>query len=125
MTYEGKNKKRVTIISAYWTYITNDNQGISTAHSQQLDILEERQQEHENIREKMIRDLIAFINSLLACSHDITIWIDTNEEFILGKSGTTKLVELTNLIDPFINKFGIEGAPPTHQRGSYRKMVQV
>ena len=125
VTYEGKNKKRVTIISAYRTYITNDNQGISTAHSQQLDILEERQQEHDNIREKRIRDLIAFINSLSACSHDITIWIDTNEEFIPGKSGTTKLVELTNLIDPLINKFGIEGAPPTHQRGSYREMVQV
>ena len=73
MTYEGKNKKRVTIISAYRTYITNDNQGIFTAHSQQLDILEERQQEHDNIREKRIRDLIAFINSLSACSHDITI----------------------------------------------------
>ena len=35
------------------------------------------------------------------------------------KSGTAKLVELTNLIDPLINKFGIEGEPPTHQGGSY------
>ena len=37
-----------------------------------------------------------------------------------GKSDTAKLVELTNLIDPLINKFGLEGEPPTHQRGSCR-----
>ena len=68
----------------------------------------------------MIRDLIDFINSLLTCSHEIIVCIDTNEVFIPGKSGTAKLVELMNLIDPLINKFGIEGEPPTHQRGSYR-----
>ena len=120
MTYGGKNKKRVTIISAYRTCIPNNNQGVSTAHSQQWDILEGRQQEHENIRDKMIRDLIDFINSLSACSREIIVCMDINEVFIPGKSDTAKLVELTNLIDPLINKFGIEGEPPTYQRGSYR-----
>ena len=59
VTYGGKNQKRVTIISAYRPCVPNDNQGVSTAYSQQWDILEERQQEHENNRDKMIIDLIA------------------------------------------------------------------
>ena len=52
MIYGGKNPKKVTIVSAYRTCKPNDNQGVSTAHSQQWDILEERQQERGNIREK-------------------------------------------------------------------------
>ena len=79
VTYGGKNKKRPTITSAYLACIPNDNQGVSTSHSQQWNILEERQQEHENMRDKMIRDLITFINSLSTCSHDIFVCIDTNE----------------------------------------------
>ena len=43
-----------------------------------------------------------------------------NESFILGKCGTSKLVELTDLIYSLINKYGIEGEHPTHQRGSNR-----
>ena len=120
MTYRGKNKKRVTIISVYRTCILNDNQGVSTAHSQQWDILEERQREYENIRDKIINDLIDFVQSLLNSSHEIIVCIDTNEEFIPGKSGIAKLVESTNLTDPLINKFDIEGEPSTHQQRSYR-----
>ena len=52
VTYGGKNNKKVTLVSAYRTCKPNDNQGVSTAHSQQWDILEERQQERGNIREK-------------------------------------------------------------------------
>ena len=62
----------------------------------------------------MIIDLIDFVQSLSDSAHEIIVCIDTNEEFIPRKSGTTKLVELTNLIDPLINKFGIEGEPPIY-----------
>ena len=120
VTYGGKNKTKVTIVSAYRTCKPNDNQGVSPAHSQQWDILEERQQEHENIREKMIIDLIDFVQSLSDSAHEIIVCIDANEAFIPGKSGTARLIELTNLIDPLINKFGIQGEPPTYQGGSYR-----
>ena len=68
----------------------------------------------------MINDLIDFVQSLSNRSHEIIVCIDINEEFIPGKSDTAKLVELTNLLDPLINKFGLAGEPPTHQRGSYR-----
>ena len=68
----------------------------------------------------MIKDLITFIHSLSARSHDIVVCIDTNELFIPEKSGTSKLVELTNLVDLLINKFGIDGEPPTRQRDSNR-----
>ena len=68
----------------------------------------------------MIKYLINFTQSLTACSHEIIGCIDTNEPFIPCKSGTTKSVELTDLVDPMINKDGIEGEPPTHQRGSNR-----
>ena len=36
------------------------------------------------------------------------------------KSGTAKLVELMDLVDSLINKFGKEDEPPTHRRGSHR-----
>ena len=104
----------------YRPCVPNENQGVSTTHSQQWDILEERQQEHESLREKMIKDLITFIHSLTACSQDIIIYIDANKPFTPGKSGTDRLVELTDLVDPLINKYGIEGEPPTHQRDSHR-----
>ena len=66
----------------------------------------------------MIIDLIAFIHSLSACFHEIIVCIDTNDLFIPEKSGTARLVELTNLVDPLINKFGIYSELPTHQSGS-------
>ena len=68
----------------------------------------------------MIIDLTDFVQSLSDSVYEIIVCIDANEEFIPGKSGTAKLVELTNLIDPLINKFDIEGEPPTYQGGSYR-----
>ena len=68
----------------------------------------------------MIEDLITFIQFLTACFREIIVWFDVNEQFIPDKSGTAKIVELTDLIDPLINKYGIAGEPPTHQRGSNR-----
>ena len=47
----------------YRPCVPNDNQGVSTTHSQQWDILEGRQQE-KNIRDKMIKDLTIFVQSL-------------------------------------------------------------
>ena len=66
----------------------------------------------------MIKYLIAFIHFLSACFHEIVVCIDTNDLFIPEKSGTAKLVELTNLVDPLLNKFGIDSELPTHQSGS-------
>ena len=66
----------------------------------------------------MIKYFITCIQSWTACSHEIIVCIDTNELFLPNKNGTTKLVELPDLVDPLINKYGIKGEPPTHQRGS-------
>ena len=54
-TYDGKDKTRLTIITAYRSCNTNGDIGISTVHSQQWDIMEERNIEHINIRDKMIK----------------------------------------------------------------------
>ena len=71
-------------------------------------------------KRKLIKDFITFFQSLTACFHKIIICIDTNEPFIRGKSVAAKLVELTDLVDSLINKYGIEGEPSTHHRGSHR-----
>ena len=70
----------------------------------------------------MIKDLIAFIYPLSACSHDLIVCIYTNGPFIPGKCGTAKIVELMDLVDSLINKFGKEDEPPTHRRGSHRRI---
>ena len=64
-TYGGKNNKRLTIIAAYRTCIPNDGMGVSTFHSQQWDIMEERNIEHMNIRAKMIKDINIFMAQLI------------------------------------------------------------
>ena len=48
----------------------------------------------------MIIDLIDFFQSLSDSAHKIIVCIDANEEFIPGKSGIAKLVELSTLIGP-------------------------
>ena len=54
ITYSGKNQTKVTTILVYRPCVPNENQGVSTTHSQKWDILEERQQEHESLRKKKI-----------------------------------------------------------------------
>ena len=63
-TFGSSNKIRLTIINDYRTYQQSSNCGVSTAHLQQWNILEERNQETDNIRLKIIQDLIVFINVL-------------------------------------------------------------
>ena len=63
VTYGGRNQTKVTIISTYRPYVPNENEGVSTTHSQQWELLEERRQEHESIREKLIKYLTTLIHS--------------------------------------------------------------
>ena len=75
-TYGGKNKKRLTIIAAYRTCTPHDRMGVSTVHSQQWDIMEERNIEHMNIRAKRIKDINIFMAILIKQNHEVITFID-------------------------------------------------
>ena len=67
-TYGGK-KTRLTIITTYRTCKLNGDIGISTVHSQQWDIMEKRNIEHVNIRDKMINEINNFLAELIYKHH--------------------------------------------------------
>ena len=76
VTYDVKNKFKVTVISAQLPCVPNDNQEFFKIYFQQWDILVERLQENENIRDKIIQDLTIFIQSLSVTSHETVVCID-------------------------------------------------
>ena len=50
----------------YRPCIPNDHLGVSTVHSQQWDIMEERNIDHINIRVKMIKNITDFVSDLIS-----------------------------------------------------------
>ena len=54
------------------------------------------------IRKKIIDDLIVFINKLQANNHEAILTVDVNETFESRKGGVTKLSSITNLVDPIV-----------------------
>ena len=46
----------------------------------------------------MIKDLAMFVQSLSEKSHEIIVYIDSNEAFIPWKRGTEKFLELIDLV---------------------------
>ena len=101
-TYGGKNNKRLTIIAAYRTCIQHDGMGVSTVHSQQWDIMEERNIEHMNIRAKRIKDINIFMAILIKQNHEVITFIDGNEQFIPGNKGILKLTSHPAMLDPLL-----------------------
>ena len=78
---------------------------------QQWQILEERDQEQEIIRNKKIIDLSNFINSLTRKKHEVLLGIDENEPSILYNNGVSQLVQRTNLIDIIDENHGLYKIP--------------
>ena len=119
-TYGGKNNTRLTIITAYRTCKPNGDIGISTVHSQQWDIMEERNIEHMNIRDKMIKDINKFLAELIFKHHEVILFIDANEPFIPGTRGIAKLTSHPQILDPLISRHDIGLEPFTYKNGSKR-----
>ena len=84
ITITGREQSIITIISAYRVCnIKIQNAGPITNAKQQWQIIEERDQEQEDIRNKTIIDLSNFINALTQKHHEVLLGIDTNELNIL------------------------------------------
>ena len=100
ITLNGRNKKKLTIISAYRAGKTRiQESGPSTAFTQQWDFMEERGDDPINVRKQMTKDLTQFIKNLTMKSHEVILCIDANEEFDTGGKGIAKLVSDCQLID--------------------------
>ena len=108
ITINGRNKTKVTIISTYRNCIRTMKK-IRTKHyvlSQQWDMLEEKGERDIDIRSKMINDIIILINKLQAENHEVVLTIDTNESFDPGQGGVTKLISMTDPVDPIVHQRG-------------------
>ena len=100
ITINGRNKTKVTIISAYRVcLITIKNVGPNTVFCQQWDMLEEKGKKEIEIRAKMIDDLIIVLMKLQADNYEVVLNIDANEPFDSGKCGVAKLISMTKLVD--------------------------
>ena len=96
------------------------NSGHITNAMQQWQILEERDQEQEIIRNKKIIDLSNFINFLTRKNHDVLLGINANEPNILYHNGVSQLLQRTKLIDIIDENNGLCKVPNTYIRGRHR-----
>ena len=121
ITLNGRNKKKLTIISAYRAGKTRiQESGPSTAFTQQWDFMEERGDESINVRKQMTKDLTQFIKNLTMKRHEVILCIDANEEFDTGGKGIAKLVSDCHLTDPIAQAHGHTNEPETYIRGKDR-----
>ena len=82
----GGGNHQVIIINIYRSCKQSHETEIFTSTIQQWDMLEDIRQESTDSREKMIDNLILFINKLIAENHEVILLIDANEPLhqILG-----------------------------------------
>ena len=73
-----------------------------------------------NIHAKMIKDINIFIAILIEQHHEVIIFIDTNEQFIPGNNGISKLTSHPAMLDPLIHRHNISNEPYTYERGSFQ-----
>ena len=85
ITINGRNKKKLTIISTYRACKTRiQESGPSTVFTQQWDFIEERRDTTIDVRQQIIKDLTQFIVSLTVQHHEVVLSIDANEDFDPG-----------------------------------------
>ena len=114
-TIRGRNKRRVTIITAYQTCECDmATQGVTTFPSQQWTLLEQKGLEEGNIRKRMIKELISFINKLQRQQHEVILLIDANESITDSNSLIGKLLSQTQMCDPIFKQHGSKHEPNTH-----------
>ena len=101
VTLQGKEKRKITLISAYRVCHTS-NSGPFTTHSQQCHILALRGQTNPDPRKELIQDLTKFIKNLIKKGNQIILSIDANEDINTHNKkdhGLNKLIQDTDLLD--------------------------
>ena len=91
---------------------------MKTQCSQQWNIIEERNIENINVRDKIINDINNFLAELTFRHHEVIICIDANEPFIPGTRGIAKLTSHPQILDPLISIHGGDLESYTHKNGS-------
>ena len=118
-TYQGKNNRLITILSAYQVCDKEIIPGSTTTAAQQHSLLLHQGDVILNPRTAFRRDLTAAIQTLQAKHHDILLLGDFNEQFGSDPEGMTKLAVTCKLID--LMSVRHSNAPPaTYARGRKR-----
>ena len=81
--------------------------------------MEERNIDYMKIRAKMIKYINIFMAILIKEHHEVITFIDTNEQFIQGNNGISKLTSYPVMLDPLFYRHNIKYEPYTHKRGSF------
>ena len=76
--------------------------------------------EEDDIRKRMIKELISFIKKLRGKKHEVILLIDANESIIDNTSLIGKLLKQTQMCDPIFKQHGSKNEPNNHLRGSKR-----
>ena len=79
MTIEGKQNSKLSITNTYRSCNNNSNTGVSQTITQQWDILEGRDMEEINTRQKMINNLSIFMNFVQNETHQVLLLVDANK----------------------------------------------
>ena len=101
VTLQGKEKWKITLISAYRVCHTV-NPGPFTTHSQQCHILALKGQTNPNPRKELIQDLTKFVKNQTKKGHQIILSINANKNIDAHNKkdhGLNKFIQDTNLID--------------------------
>ena len=110
----------VTIYTVYQVCLNPTNAIGHTAWHQQRLALNQQNRTSQHPRQAFISDLTASIKSFQALHHDIIIGGDFNETTDKHASGILKLINTTNLVDPFLHYHPTLPTFNTYNRGTQR-----
>ena len=118
-TYHGKDKTKLTIISAYQVCDKEISPGTTTTAAQQHSLLIKKNDKVQNPRTAFRRDLTSAIQGFQAKHHEILLLGDFNEPFGSDPEGMTKLAVTCDLIDLMSVRHSTP-PPATYARGRKR-----
>ena len=121
-TLQGRNGKRVTIITSYRVCHQNiSTAGEKTAYMQQWASLRQNGHEHPNPRQAHLNDLRKYIHTLRKHDQAIILFMDANEEFHHRQQHLAAFTQQAGLTDIIYTRFadGASQPPRTYKRGKH------
>ena len=120
-TITGRDKRNVTVISAYRCVKNNiRTSGPSTSFSQQWHLLRQKGDPSPDPCERFFSDLGKRISTLQRDKHEIILMMDANDTLQSPNNRFTRWVRQHKLFDIHVRKHGTEEEPPTYARGTKR-----
>jgi len=117
---EGKNDKRMVVVTGYWLCNQPTRLGLTTYHDQQHHLLLQCGNANPNPHEQFLDDIILQINTWRQQQKAVLLYMDANDDVSQTNphSGIGRIVAETDLTDLHKHKFPARARPATHTRRS-------